>query len=53
MKKKYTSPELELISLTMRDVLTASQYTPVPEDPARSGDDSSGGEIGGDLPGDG
>ena len=49
MKKKYTSPELELISLTTRDVLAASQYTPVPEDPTRAGDDSGGGEIGGFL----
>lgn len=35
--KKYISPELEILSLTMVDVLTASNYVPDPENPVRSG----------------
>ena len=49
MKKDYNSPDFDIVSLSMKDVLTASEYTPVPEDPTRAGDDSGGGEIGGDL----
>lgn len=36
-KKYYSSPDLEIVSLSMIDVLTASQYTEAPEDPIRSG----------------
>lgn len=46
MKKKYISPDVEIVSLNVTDVLTASNYTPVPEDPVRSGEDNP---IDGDL----
>ena len=46
VKKDYTSPDLEVISLMVRDVLAASTYSAVPEDPTRAGDDNGGGEIG-------
>ena len=40
MKKKYISPDVEIVSLSVTDVLAASTYTPVPEDPKRSGVDN-------------
>ena len=44
MKKKfYSSPELEIVSLSMIDVLAASTYSAVPENPTRAGDE--GGDI--------
>lgn len=46
MKKEYSSPDFDIVSLSLKDILTASEYTPVPEDPTRAGDDSGGGEIG-------
>ena len=39
MKKKYISPEMEIISLILQDTLAASNYIPVPEVPTRAGDD--------------
>ncbi|WP_405346838.1 hypothetical protein [Ruminococcus sp.] len=39
MKKKYVSPELEVVSLLTKDVLTASEYTAHPEDPTRAGNE--------------
>ena len=39
MKKEYISPELEVVSLSMKDVLTASDYKPQPEDPTRAGNE--------------
>ena len=46
MKKDYSSPEWELFSFKLtEEVLTASEYTPDPENPGRDGDDSSGGEL--------
>lgn len=40
MKKKYySSPDLEIVSLSMIDVLAASKYTEAPEDPTRAGDE--------------
>lgn len=46
MKKKYASPEWELFSFKLTEVLTtASQYSADPEDPERTGDDTGGGEL--------
>lgn len=45
MKKMYDSPDWELISLTLNDVMAASQYDPEAEDPTRTGDDSGDGEL--------
>ena len=39
MKREYSSPEIEIVSLTVKDVLTASQYVPEPELPTRAGDE--------------
>lgn len=39
MKKKYISPDVEIVSLHLADVLTASNYTPTPEVPTRAGED--------------
>lgn len=36
-KKKYSYPEIEIVSLSLIDVLTASEYSAVPENPVRSG----------------
>ena len=46
MKKKYVSPDVEIVSLYVPDVLAASDYNPTPEDPIRSGVDDP---IDGDL----
>ena len=40
MKKKYLTPDIEVISLLTQDVLTASTYSAVPEDPTRTGSDN-------------
>lgn len=41
MKKKYCSPEIELISLSIKnDVLIASQYTEEKEIPTTGGNDN-------------
>ena len=40
MKKKYVSPEVLIVSLSLQDVLAASKYTPEPEIPTRGGDDN-------------
>ena len=45
MKKRYTSPEVELISLNVFDVLTASRYVPDPEIGSRTGDDEFEGGL--------
>ncbi len=45
MKKEYNSPDFDIVSLSLKDVLVASQYTPEAEDPTRGGDDSGGGEL--------
>lgn len=45
MKRKYSSPEVEVISLKTVDVLTASTYSPDPEYPVRSGNDDFEGEL--------
>ena len=45
MKRKYSSPEIEVVSLKTLDVLTASTYVPDPEFPVRSGDDDFEGEL--------
>ena len=39
MKKNYSSPELEIVSLSLCDVLGASTYKPDPQDPVVSGVD--------------
>lgn len=39
MKKKYVSPEIEVVSLLQQDVLAASKYVPDPETPTRTGVD--------------
>lgn len=46
MKKNYISPEIELVSLSVKDVLAASDYKPTPEIPTRAGEDNP---IDGDL----
>lgn len=45
MKKKYDSPEWELVYFKLNDIMTASEYNPEYEDPTRDGDDSGGGEF--------
>lgn len=45
MKKKYNSPDFDIVSLYMTDVLAASTYNPIPEDPTRDGNDSGGGGL--------
>ncbi len=40
MKKKYVSPDVLIVSLSIKDVLAASTYVPVPEDPTRAGEDN-------------
>ena len=45
MKKKYNSPDFDIVSLYMTDVLAASTYKPVPEDPTRDGNDGGGGGL--------
>ena len=45
MKKEYNSPDFDIVSLSLKDILTASEYTPVPEDPIRSGNDDGGGGL--------
>lgn len=44
-KKKYSSPELEVVSLMMNDVLTASKYVPDPENPVVSGVEGLDGDL--------
>ena len=45
MKKEYNSPDMDIVSLSLKDVLTASEYIPHPEDPTRAGDDSGSGGL--------
>lgn len=45
-RKKYISPDLEVISLLHQDVLAASTYVPEPQKPTRGGIDDP---IDGDL----
>lgn len=45
MKREYDSPEWELLSFKLNDVMAASNYDPEPEDPTRDGDDSGSGEL--------
>ena len=46
MKKKYNSPEMEIISLTLSiDTLTASQYTEAPELETHGGNDVWDGDF--------
>ena len=45
MKKEYNSPDFDIVSLSLKDILTASEYTPVPEDPTRAGNDGGGGGL--------
>lgn len=40
MKKKYLTPDMEIISLLTQDVLAASTYSAVPEEPTRTGVDA-------------
>lgn len=40
MKKKYLTPDMEVISLISQDVLAASTYSAVPEVPTRAGEDN-------------
>lgn len=52
MKKDYSSPEWELFSFKLtEDVLAASDYTPDPEDPGRSGNDKDDDDFGGMISG--
>ena len=46
MKKEYTSPEVEMITLLTTDVLAASTYSAVPEDPTKFGNDDDDIEFG-------
>ena|GEM_PF-3816969 len=39
MKKEYVSPEFEIYSILMSNVLAASTYDPDPQDPTRDGTD--------------
>lgn len=50
MKIEYNSPDFDIVSLSMIDVLAASTYTPQPEDPTRAGDDSGEGDLSNLLP---
>ncbi len=45
MKKKYNSPDFDIVSLYTTDVLAASKYTPIAEDPTRAGNDGGGGGL--------
>lgn len=38
-KRMYSSPELEVVSFNIRDVLSPSKYVPDPQDPVVSGID--------------
>lgn len=44
-KRKYSSPEIEIVSLMTNDVLAASTYTPTPELPTRAGDEGIDGDL--------
>ena len=44
-KRKYSSPEIEIVSFHTVDVLVASTYSPQPEDPVRSGDEGIDGDL--------
>lgn len=50
MKKEYNSPDFDIVSLSLRDVLTASQYKPEAELPTRAGDDRGEGDLSDLLP---
>lgn len=50
MKKEYNSPDFDIVSLSLKDVLAASQYTPEAELPTRAGDDSGEGDLSDLLP---
>ena len=39
MKREYMSPEAEIISFTLQDVLGPSTYVPDPQIPTRAGED--------------
>lgn len=39
MKKKYISPDILIVSLSIRDVLTASSFNHDPEIPTYAGED--------------
>ena len=45
MNRKYSSPEIEVVSLKTIDVLAASTYVPEPEYPTRAGDDGFDGPL--------
>lgn len=45
MKREYSSPEIEIVSLKTKDVLAASTYTPTPEIPTRAGDEGIDGDL--------
>ena len=45
MKRKYSSPEIEVVSLKTLDVLAASTYVPEPEIPTRGGNDDFDGPL--------
>ena len=45
MKKKYSSPDLEIIALSIVDVLGASTYSATPENPGVGGNDDFDGEL--------
>ncbi len=40
MKKKYVSPEMDYIKITVSPVLAPSTYVPDPQNPIRDGDDN-------------
>ncbi|MBQ9680081.1 MAG: hypothetical protein IJV48_05315 [Ruminococcus sp.] len=44
-KRKYSSPEIDIVSLKTFDVLAASTYTPQPEIPTRAGDEGIDGDL--------
>ena len=44
-KRKYASPEIEIVSLKTDDVLAASTYVPDPEIPTRAGDEGIDGDL--------
>ncbi len=44
-KRKYASPEIEIVSLLTGDILAASTYTPTPEYPTRAGDEGIDGDL--------
>ncbi|MBK6087124.1 hypothetical protein [Ruminococcus difficilis] len=46
MKKKYYSPEIDIISLSLtKDTLSASKYTEAPELETHGGNDVWGGDF--------